>query len=160
MKNFYIEKALKDNVKEILELQKLAYVSEAKIINDFTIPPLHQTLEEALSEFSNQIFLKVEVDNKIIGSVRIYMEKGTGYIGKLIVHPDYQDLGIGTKLLYEAEKQFPDAERYELFTGEKSEKSLHIYNKNGYRIFKNKKVSEKLTLMFLEKINNSAQVFG
>lgn len=153
MKNIYIKRASIEDVKEILELQKLAYISEAEIINDFTIPPLHQTLEEALSEFINQIFLKVKVDNKIVGSVRIYMETGTGYIGKLIVNPNHQNLGIGTKLLYEAEKQFPDAERYELFTGQKSEKNLHIYANNGYRIFKNKKVSEKLTLVFLEKIN-------
>lgn len=160
MKNIYIEKASIEDVEEILELQKLAYISEAEIINDFTIPPLHQTLDDTLSEFSQQIFLKVEIDNKIIGSVRIYMELGTVYIGKLIVHPDYQNLGIGTKLLNAAEKQFPDAERYELFTGEKSEKSLYIYNKNGYRIFKNKKVSEKLTIVFLEKKILQTQILG
>ncbi|MGD9158888.1 MAG: GNAT family N-acetyltransferase [Desulfobacteraceae bacterium] len=153
MKDIYIKRASIENIKKILELQKLAYISEAEIIDDFTIPPLHQTMEEILSEFRNQIFLKAEVDNKIVGSVRIYMKMGTGYIGKLIVHPAHQNLGIGTKLLYEAEKQFPDAERYELFTGEKSEKNLHLYARNGYRVFKNKKVSEKLTLVFLEKTN-------
>ena len=155
-REFVIEKASIEDAEEILELQKLAYVSEAEIINDFTILPLHQTLDEIKSEYNHRIFLKVEHNNKIIGSVRAHLEKGTCYIGKLIVHPNYQNLGIGTRLLHVAEKQFPDSERYELFTGKKSEKNLHIYKKNGYRFFKSKVVSEKLTLVFLEKINSSA----
>jgi GNAT superfamily N-acetyltransferase len=78
--------------------------------------------------------------------------KGTCYIGKLIVHPDWQNHGIGTKLLDAAEKQFPDANRYELFTGEKSQKNLHIYEKCGYQRFRSQVVSSKLTLLFLEKM--------
>ncbi len=148
-----IERALIGDAEEILELQKLAYVSEAEIIDDFTIPPLHQTINEVLSEFKHQVFLKVVFSNKIVSSVRSYFEKGICHIGKLIVHPDHQNIGLGTKLLHAAENQFPDAERYELFTGKKSKNNLHIYEKNGYQIFKKKKVSEKLTLVFLEKIN-------
>lgn len=33
------------NAKETFDLQKLVYVSEAEIINDFTIPPLHQKID-------------------------------------------------------------------------------------------------------------------
>jgi hypothetical protein len=39
-----VELASIEDAEEILALQKLAYVSEAEIIDDFTIPPLHQTL--------------------------------------------------------------------------------------------------------------------
>ena len=148
-----IEKASTEDAKEILDLQKIAYVSEAEIIHDVTITPLHQTIDEVLSEFKYQIFLKVELKGKIIGSVRSYLENDTCYIGKLIVHPEYQNLGIGTKLLIAAENLFPSAERYELFTGQKSEKNLHIYIKNSYRIIRSEVVSENLTLVFLEKIN-------
>ncbi|MBT7631337.1 MAG: GNAT family N-acetyltransferase [Desulfobacula sp.] len=158
MNEIIIEKALIENVEEILSLQKIAYVSEAKIIDDFTIPPLHQTIEEIQSEFRHQIFLKVELDDVIIGSVRTFLEGKTCYIGKLIVHPKNQNTGIGKKLLHAAEKQFPDAERYELFTGQKSKRNLYIYEKNGYRIFKNKRISEKLSLVFLEKINSIKQL--
>jgi ribosomal protein S18 acetylase RimI-like enzyme len=147
-----IELASIEDAEDIHELQKLAYTSEAQIIDDFTIPPLHQTIEEIRSEFKHQTFLKVAVENKLIGSVRCYLEKGTCYIGKLIVHPDCQNCGIGTSLLDAAEKQFPDTERFELFTGYKSVKNLHIYEKCGYRRFKSKVVSDKLTLLFLEKI--------
>jgi GNAT superfamily N-acetyltransferase len=154
MNEIIIERASIENAEEILDLQKLAYVSEAEIIDDFTIPPLHQTLEEIQSEFKHQIFLKVELDDRIIGSVRTLLEGETCHIGKLIVHPNRQNRGIGKKLLYAAEKQFPDAERYELFTGQKSKRNLYIYEKNGYRIYKNKRISGKLSLVFLEKTNS------
>lgn len=155
-KEIIIEKALVENAEEILELQKIAYISEAELIDDFTIPPLNQTIDEILSEFNTNVFFKVELENKIIGSVRCYLEMGSCYIGKLIVHPSNQSCGIGTRLLNAAENQFPKAERYELFTGQKSKRNLHIYKKNGYRVFDSKVVSEKLTLVFLEKTNNLA----
>lgn len=151
-----IERASIEDTEEILALQKLAYVSEAEIIDDFTIPPLHQTFDEILSEFEYQVFLRNKIEGRIIGSVRGYLNNGTCYIGKLIVHPKHQNCGIGTKLLSAAESLFPDAERYELFTGQASEKNLHIYGKHGYRIFRSEEVSEKLTLVFLEKRNKSA----
>ena len=44
--NMMIERAKIEDAKEILDLQKLAYQSEAEIYNDYTIPPLTQTLEE------------------------------------------------------------------------------------------------------------------
>jgi N-acetylglutamate synthase-like GNAT family acetyltransferase len=150
-----IEKASVGNAGEILALQKLAYVGEAEILNDFSIPPLHQTMEEVLAEFSHQIFFKVERESNVIGSVRCYQEKSTCYIGKLIVHPNYQNRGIGTGLLNAAENQFPEADRYELFTSQKSKRNLYLYTKCGYRCFKRQVVSNTLSLLFLEKINNS-----
>lgn len=157
MDDIKIERASEKDIERILALQKIAYISEAEIIDDFTIPPLHQTIDEILSEFNYQIFLKVELENRIVGSVRTYLKDGTCYIGKLIVHPDYQNIGIGSKLLNAAEMQFKGAKRYELFTGEKSEKNLYIYIKKGYQVFQHKKMSEKLTLAFLEKKNGIAE---
>lgn len=153
MDEITIERASVKDAQEILALQKLAYRSEAEIIDDFFIPPLHQTLDETLAEFQEQTVLKIQLGERVIGSVRAYQKGETCYIGKLIVHPDFQNHGIGSRLLRAAEELFPEAERYELFTGEKSERNLYLYRKYGYRAFKIKQVSEKLTLVFLEKIN-------
>jgi len=158
LSDIIINKASTEDAEEILELQKLAYVSEAEILDDFTIPPLHQTTDEILSEFGHQAFLKVELEGRIIGSIRSNLEGGTCHIGKLIVHPNHQNRGIGTRLLQAAESQYPNAERYELFTSQKSEKNLHLYAKCGYRPFRIKVVSEKLTLVFLEKSKTNRQV--
>jgi ribosomal protein S18 acetylase RimI-like enzyme len=147
-----IENALISDLEEILALQKLAYLSEAEICNDFSIPPLLQTIEDIKSEYAYKTFLKAVDSGKIIGSVRANLQDGTCYIGKLIVHPDYQNRGIGTALMNSIENCFKGCKRYDLFTGKKSVKNIYLYNKLGYRIFKEEKISEKLTLVSLEKI--------
>ena len=146
-----IEQALERDLLDILELQKLAYQSEAEIYNDYSIPPLTQTLDEIKEDFTFQVFLKAVIKNKIIGSVRAYKEEDTLYIGRLIVHPDVQNQGIGKRLLKEIEAKFNDVKRFELFTGYKSKKNLNLYRKFGYSIFKSEKISENLTLDYLEK---------
>jgi N-acetylglutamate synthase-like GNAT family acetyltransferase len=150
-KKLIIERAKVEDAKEILALQKLAYQSEAAIYDDYTIPPLMQTLEEIKADFERQVFLKASVDGRIIGSVRAHVRQETCLIGRLIVHPDFQNQGIGARLMGEIEKAFSQAKRYELFTGHLSERNLHFYQKRGYKIFKREKITEDLTLVFLEK---------
>lgn len=134
-----VEKATISDAEEILSLQKLAYQSEAEIYNDFNIPPLVQTLEEIKKDFGIQFLLKAVMDEKIIVSVRAFVKEGTCYIGRLIVHPDFQNQGIGTKLMVEIEKIFSTCQRFELFTGARSERNLYLYQKLGYKIFKTAK---------------------
>ncbi len=50
-----------------------------------------------------------------------------------------------------ASAAFGDVERFELFTGSRSEKNLYLYQKMGYEIFKRKELSDRVTLVFLEK---------
>jgi len=139
------------DLKEILELQYLAYQSEAKLLNNFEIPPLKQTLDEVEQEYDNGIILKATSESeKIIGSVRAYVENDTAYIGKLIVHPEKQGQGIGTRLLQQIERGCA-AERYELFTSDKSVRIIRLYEHLGYVKFKEQSISSKLNLVFLEK---------
>ncbi len=147
-----IKPATISDAEEILSLQKLAYQSEAEIYNDFNIPPLNQSLEEIKDEFDDKIFLKAVVDERIIGSVRAFVEQKTCYIGKLIVHPDFQNQGTGTKMMNEIEKFFNKAKRFELFTGHKSKRNIYLYQKLGYRRFRTEKITDNLELIYLEKI--------
>ncbi len=149
-----IKKAEFSDAKEILSLQKLTYKSEAELYNDFNIPPLVQTLTEIEKEFENHVFLKAVENKKIIASVRaLLIDPKTCYIGRLNVHPDFQNKGIGTKLMKEIESVFQECERFELITGHKSLKNIKLYEKLGYKIFKTEKLTENLSLVYLEKIN-------
>lgn len=145
-----VDIASKGDLEEILELQRLAYQTEAELYNNPDIPPLRQTLDELIEEAVSSVILKVVEDRKIVGSVRAFEKEGTCYIGKLIVHPEYQNRGIGQTLLAAAERCFKHM-RYELFTGDKSEKNLKLYQKNGYSAFKTKEVDNKLKIIYLEK---------
>lgn len=147
-----IKKARKEDLEEILKLQYLAYQSEARLFGDMDIPPLKQTLEEVYEEFEKGIVLKaVDEEGGIIGSVRAYQEEGTVYIGKLMVHPNMQKRGIGTKLLLEMEKEYPN-QRYELFTSTKSISNIRLYEKLGYEIFKEEAVTQELQFVYLQKV--------
>ncbi len=146
-----IERASASDAEEILALQKMAFKNEAEIYNDFNIPPLVQTLEEIKDDFRRQIFLKATIDGRIIGSVRAFAKEETCYIGRLIVHPDFQNQGIGTKLMNEIENLFRICRRFELFTGNKSERNIYLYQKIGYKIFKTEKITDNVTLIYLEK---------
>lgn len=146
-----IEQARLEDAPAILALQKTAYRSEAEIYGDYTIPPLTQTLEEMEVDFKNQLVLKASVEGKIVGSVRGYVQGRTCYIGRLVVHPAFQNRGSGSQLMEEIETRLGHAERFELFTGHKSARNLRFYEKRGYEAFRRKGITEHLTLVYLEK---------
>ena len=139
---------------EILALQRIAYQQEAEMYNVCEFPPLTQTRAELDLEFKNGVVLKDVIKNIIIGSVRAYVKSNNCYISRLIVHPEYQNQGIGTKLMNNIEKYFADkkVEKYELSTIEKSKKNIYLYKKLGYKIFKTEKMNDKVTIVYLEKI--------
>ena len=56
-------------------------------------------MDEIRDQFGNHIFLKAVSEGRTIGTVRAYEENGTCYIGRLAVHPDSQNQGIGTALM-------------------------------------------------------------
>jgi GNAT superfamily N-acetyltransferase len=146
-----IRQATVGDAAEILALQRLAYQSEAQIYGDWTLPPLLQTLDEVLEQFRNHVFLKAVIEGLIIGSVRACMSASTCHIGRLIVHPNWQNQGIGTRLLLEAERIHPDAGRFELFTGSRSLGNLRHYRRLGYQEFRREPLSNQVVLVYLEK---------
>jgi ribosomal protein S18 acetylase RimI-like enzyme len=152
-----IEPANVADAQEILDLQKLAYQSEAAIYNDYSIPPLAQSLDQMLVDFRQQVVLKATLNGSIVGSVRAYLRDGTCHIGRLIVHPELQNRGIGTSLMNRIEQHFSKARRYELFTGERSARNLYLYQKLGYRIFRSARLTDKATAVFLEKAGPSVE---
>jgi ribosomal protein S18 acetylase RimI-like enzyme len=156
-----IKQASIEDAEIILQIQIQAYLSEAEFYNDYSITPLIQSLNEIRHEFLQQVFLKAmekeELDEirYIVGSVRGYIEKGTAYIERLIVKPEYQNKGIGKRLMQAIEQYFKSANRYELFTGHKSTRNLHLYQKLNHYEFKRIPINDSLTMIFLEKHNNN-----
>jgi ribosomal protein S18 acetylase RimI-like enzyme len=146
-----ISRSGREDAKAILGLQKLAYKSEAQLYHDFFIPPLVQTLENLENEYQTHVILRLVKDGVIIGSVRAYDESGTCHIGRLIVHPDHQNKGMGRQLMDRIEKAFPNSLRFELFTGSRSGKNLSFYQKLGYHIFRCEKLNDAIEFAYLEK---------
>ena len=145
-----IQATIKDAA-DILTLQKVAYQSEAKLNDDWSIPPLMQTLSEIEAEFETKVFLKAVRERRIVGSVRASLATGTCAIGRFIVHPNHQGKGIGTLLMKSIEQAFSHAERFELFTGAKSIDNIHLYQRLGYEKYREENLSSNVRLVFMEK---------
>lgn len=145
-----IEKANINDLKEILDLQHFAYITEAERFNNMNIQPLTETLDELKEEFNNGLVLKLTIDNKIIGSIRAYELNDTIHIGKLMVHQDYRNKGYGSMLLSKIEEYYPN-KRYELFTSTRSIENIRMYERLGYKSFKTEKIDDELEFIYLEK---------
>lgn len=63
-----IQHALPEDAEVLLALQRLTYLSEAKLYNDWSIPPLTQTLASLAEEFAASIILKAVRADHIVGS--------------------------------------------------------------------------------------------
>lgn len=140
------------DLEKILELQYIAYQSEAKLLNNPAIPPLQEKLSDLENQFREMVFLKVvDESGTIVGSVRGRVENGTLHIGKLMVHPGWQGKGLGSRLLAEIENRCPQP-RFELFTSDKSGMNLLLYNRMGYSRFQERENGPELRFVYLEKV--------
>ena len=136
----------------LLAVQKLAFLQEAARYDAYSMPPLTETVDDVREAFEKSTFLKAVAGKRVVGVVRATPEGGTCVIGRLAVHPDFQDEGIGTALLREAEARCGDASRLELFVGSRSDKNINIYQKQGYRTFKAKDIRDDVRLLYMEKL--------
>jgi len=135
----------------ILALQRLAYQSEAKLYNDWSLPPLMQTLESLQAEIADSIVLKAVATGRIVGSVRAKAVGAVGQIGRLVVHPDHQGRGLGSMLLERVEAAIQGVSIFELFTGAKSEANIRLYQRHGYRIDRTQELSPTVSITFMRK---------
>ncbi|MGB3304267.1 GNAT family N-acetyltransferase [Gordonia sp. (in: high G+C Gram-positive bacteria)] len=123
---------------EVLTLQRAAYVTEAQAHDDVELPPLTQSLDELVTELASPdviaIGLRSEV-GRLVGAVRVQLSPDSvAELGRLVVVPDLQGQGLGSRLLQLAEERLPEqVSHLTLFTGERSAANLRLYERFGYR---------------------------
>ncbi|WP_299952325.1 GNAT family N-acetyltransferase [uncultured Modestobacter sp.] len=116
---------------ELLTLQRAAYVSEAQLYDDVRLPALTQTLGELTSELAASTCLAAWSGRRLVGAIRTREVDDVLHVGRLVVAPDLQGLGIGSRLLAAAEAGSP-CRLATLFTGSRSEANLRLYRRHGY----------------------------
>jgi tRNA (guanine37-N1)-methyltransferase len=144
--------ATADDAGEIHTLQLAAYVSEAKAYDDLSIPPMQEALEGSVERVSAGGVWKAVAGTRIVGAVHVAVDGPVARIGRLMVAPDWQGKGVGTKLLRVAEQTAPaGVTQYELSTGAESEGNLRFYRKAGYREVRTESQTAKVDLVLLAK---------
>ena len=119
---------------EVLTLQRAAFVQEALIYGTPDMPPLTQTLDELVHELHDNLGRVALAGPRIVGAVRARLDDGLLLVGRLVIAPDQQGNGVGSRLLSAVEERGREngATEAELFTGSLSEANLRLYERDGY----------------------------
>lgn len=156
-----ISAATEEDAEQILKLQYLCYQREAEIYGDYSIEPLTQSLADLRGELGRSRVLVARLGAEVVGSVRGVVDaERTARLAKLIVHPRMQRHGLGGRLLAAIEEQLAaelEAERYRLFTGHRSDGDLRLYRSHGYAPVGTERVSQRLSLITLEKVADAGR---
>ncbi|GAB3147680.1 hypothetical protein GCM10027290_31340 [Micromonospora sonneratiae] len=104
------------------------------------------------AELGSDLALKATMGHRIVGSVRARREGSVLHIGRLMVAPDLQGRGIGTRLLTAVEREAAGkVDRYMLFTGQLSHANIRLYERHGYIQVRRVQLKSDVVLVHLEK---------
>jgi ribosomal protein S18 acetylase RimI-like enzyme len=146
-----IRVAARDEAEQLAEIVRTAFLTEAEIYGD--IPPMHETAADIEATFdAGDVTLAAEVGGQLVGTVRGESKRdGTLIVRRLAVLPQFRRLGIARALLVTLEAAYPDAPRFELFTGNLNGAALGLYEGLGYVRTGTREIAPGVELVTLEK---------
>ena len=146
-----VRRAERDEADTLAAVIREAFRSEAAIYGD--IPPLHETAADIEATFdAGDVTLAADVSGRAVGTVRgETATDGSVVVRRLAVLPEARRRGIARALLVELEAAYPQASRFELFTGNLNGAALGLYESLGYVRTGSKEVAPGVKLVTLEK---------
>lgn len=126
-----------DDAGELFTLQRAAFLSEGQANESLTLPPMVQTYGELHASLASPAegtrILVARRDGRLVGSVRGEPRGSAWHVGRLMVAPDLQGQGLGSRLLCAIEAAAPaGTDRSILVTGVKSVANVGFYGRRGY----------------------------
>jgi len=99
------------------------------------------------------IYLKIAVDDEIIGAVRIReLENKRFRLSPIFILPSMQGKGIAQKVFQLLESKFSTAKIWELDTILQARGHCYLYEKIGYKkTGKEDMINDKMTIVYYEK---------
>lgn len=131
--------ARSDELAALLDIQREAF---GRIAREFGVPadrlpPVNETLDEleALCARGMLFLVALAEEERVVGTVRGERLGDTVEVGRLAVGEPYLRRGIASALMRGLEAAFPDAVRFDLFTGAEAAGPIRLYERLGYRIY-------------------------
>lgn len=153
-----VREATRAELPHVLRVQRTGFsrVAARIGIDPTEMPPVRESLDELerLADDGMRTFVATvpgEAGEVFVGTVRGQLrDDGTVEIGRLAVDTGFLRRGIARALMLGLESSFPEASRFELFTGSGAVEPLSLYAKLGYHIYATEEY-EYWTLVRLEK---------
>ena len=143
--------AAPDDAAAILDIQRRAFAQEARLSDNWEIPPLTETLDNVTAHIQSQTVLTARDETDIIGSVRGIVAGAVCTVRGLSIEPAHQGRGIGSSLLRAIEIAHPHVTHFELTTNTVMEGNVRFYERHGYRITELTRYSDRITLAQMRK---------
>ncbi len=145
------EFATKNDCKDLFDLQKRAFESEAEMIGSRDIPALTESYEHFCGDFDNwTVLLTRDEAGRITGAVRFRKTGDHIDIGRLMVEQEHRNQGIAKGLMHAVEDVTKE-NTFELFTSSKSITNISLYEKLGYRVFQERPGPADYAFLFMRK---------
>jgi predicted N-acetyltransferase YhbS len=147
-----IRRALSSEADAIAEIVRESFQTVADEIG-LDIPPTHEDSSEVLASFdADEVVLVAQSDSgQLVGTVRgETIQDGLVVVRRLAVLPQWRGRGIGGALVLACEEQYPEAHRFELFTGAGPEGAVDLYERLGYALMRSQQV-DGFPLVYMEK---------
>lgn len=145
-----------DDADEIHAMQVEAFRELLEKYQDYDTNPANESMEKVAERLGQEFtfYYFICVGQRKVGAVRVVDRKEAGEnkrISPIFVLPEFQGKGIAQRAIRLCEEMH-GKENWELDTILQEPGNCHLYEKMGYgRTGRQKKVNEKLTLVFYEK---------
>lgn len=134
MSSWHVVPATKSDAGEILTLQRACWVQEAVANHTLSLPALRESLDDVLASIAYWDTFVVRDAGRLVGSVRGRVVDAEYEIGRLMVAPDRQGLGLGRLLLGYILGTGPAGTPFVLSTGALSVDNQRMYRAAGFEI--------------------------
>lgn len=116
--------------------------------------PIFRTYPKFKTYFQheNMFMYFIICDDMPVGQIWIVKKDDMCKLARIFVLKQYQNKGIATQAILQAEQLFNDRQRWWLDTIKEEKNNCHLYEKLGYRqIGKEKKINKRMTIIEYEK---------
>lgn len=128
-----IGRAGEAEIEEILAGQREAFREQCELYDDWGIPPVTEQADDVRGYLlGGGLILAARQGGRIIGAVRGMLEGEICNVARLWVLQDWQGRSVGRRLVAALEEAFPACRAFSIFTGERSERNLGLYTRQGY----------------------------
>ncbi|WP_057913721.1 GNAT family N-acetyltransferase [Peribacillus muralis] len=135
----------------LLTIQKKAFAEDYKLYEDHDTTPVNETPEKLVENIENAIHYTILSNNNIIGAIDLRKKDNMILLDKLFIANEYQNKGLGTKIMKLIEAEFALIKVWRLYTPYLNKRNQYFYEKFGYEKIGEVQLSEKLLLFKYEK---------
>ncbi len=136
IKDFHIQLAAEADVKSIVNIVKESFVQYCNAIGIGTIEALRESEQDVLNDMLHKHVYVAYWDGIPVGSVRIEIKNEKAMLSRFAILPEYQSLGIGSKILSFVENTLAplQIEAIELYSAVENSRLKEFYISKGYHV--------------------------